>query len=114
METLRELIGGHPFLTRLAYYRLLGPGALSFSQLLDDAPADHGPFGDHLRALLSRLRQCTHHDLVAAMRQVGEQGRVALPEAVFQRLRGAGLVRREGPWVVPANPLYGRFFSTLP
>ena len=114
VETLRELVGGHPFLTRLAYYRLLSPGALSFSRLLDDAPADHGPFGDHLRALLARLKQCTRYDLVAAMRQVGEQRRAALPEAIFQRLLGAGLVRREGPWVAPANLLYGRFFGALP
>lgn len=58
VAALRELVGGHPFLTRVAYYRLMGPGARSFSQLLDEAPAEHGPFGDHLRALLARLRQC--------------------------------------------------------
>jgi hypothetical protein len=39
-----------------------------------------------------------------------KEGRVN-NETVFFRLRGAGLVRREGPQVVPRCELYARYFK---
>src|SRR5262249_2494546 len=46
-ERLRqELLNGHPFLTRLAYYHLTRPGALTLDELTRDADRLDGPFGD--------------------------------------------------------------------
>jgi len=80
--------------------------------LLNNAVEPDGPFGDHLRALLPRLRRYGSKDLLAAMRQVCQYGTVS-DDDTFYRLRGAGLVRREGIRVVPANRLYHRFFGGL-
>jgi hypothetical protein len=112
-ERLRaELLSGYPFLTRLAYYYLLQPGAPDLEIFLRGAAEPDGPFGDHLRALLSKLRRYQPADLLAAMRQVCRHGTVP-DDGTFYRLRGAGLVRREGRKVVPGNGLYARFFKDL-
>ncbi|MDQ2695730.1 MAG: AAA-like domain-containing protein, partial [Pseudomonadota bacterium] len=110
VDELHGLLNGHPFLTRLAYYRLIGPGAMDFPTLLQAAAGPHGPFGDHLRALLAKLRQCGDVDLIAAMRRICQGGAV-IDDAIFARLHGAGLVRREGGGAAPANRLYARFFG---
>ena len=110
-ERLRcELLGGHPFLTRLAYYRLTRTDATGLDALMRDAARPDGPFGDHLRALLAKLRQSTRHDLLAALRQAIRHG--TLPdELALDRLQAVGLVRRAGDGVAPANGLYARFFG---
>ena len=90
-----ELLFGHPFLTRLAYYRLMHPGPPDLDALLDDAAEPDGPFGDHLRALLTKLRGYGPEDLLTAMRQVCRHGTIP-DDDTFYRLHGAGLVRREG------------------
>ena len=109
----RELLNGHPFLTRLAYYHLTRPDAPDFAPLMDNADRPDGPFGDHLRALLTKLRRYSQQDLLTALRQVIRNKTIPNDDA-FDRLHGAGLVRREGNRVVPANELYARFFGGLP
>jgi hypothetical protein len=106
----RELLNGHPFLTRLAYHYLTRPGALALDELIRDADRLDGPFGDHLRGLLMRLRENTEQDLLAALRQVIRHG-TASNEDTTVRLLGAGLIRREGDRLAPANGLYARFFG---
>jgi hypothetical protein len=113
VERLRsELLEGHPFLTRVTYFRLMRPGAPSLEDLIRDAPQLDGPFGDHLRGLLVKLRENTKQDLLAALRQVIRHKTVPNDDA-FVRLRGAGLVRRDGDKILPANGLYARFFGNL-
>ncbi len=95
---------------RLAYHRLTGPRPMDFTTLLRDAYLEDGPFGDHLRTLLVQLNRYDKLDLVAALRQVAAYG--TLPnDGAFHRLRGAGLVRKQGSRIVPANQLYARFFG---
>jgi hypothetical protein len=110
-ERLRqELLDGHPYLTRLAYYQLTRPGAPSLGDLIRDADQLDSPFGDHLRALLTKLRESTKQNLLAALRQVIHHGTVPKDD-VMVRLLGAGLIRREADRLIPANGLYGRFFG---
>ena len=45
---LMALLNGHPFLTRLAMYKMVTEGLL-WTELSQQAPTDNGPFGDHLR-----------------------------------------------------------------
>jgi hypothetical protein len=110
LDDLYELLGGHPFLTRLAFYRLLAEGDLSFDALYRTAAEPYGPFGDHLRALLVLLQQ--QEGLLAAMRQVIAEGSVP-DDDLYYRLHSAGLVDRDNRRVKPSNLLYGRFFSEL-
>jgi AAA-like domain/TIR domain len=109
-NSLHDLLAGHPFLTRLAYYRL-GTGQSPSFQALDKSAAEpDGPFGDHLRAMLVLLQQ--QPGLLDAMRQVIAQGSVSSDE-IYYRLHGAGLARRQNRRVNPANLLYARFFKGL-
>jgi hypothetical protein len=110
VERLRELLGGQPFLTRLAYHLLLVERAYDFDGLLSNADHDDSPFSEHLRALLSRLQKRTDYDLATALKEIisGAQTR---DQVALHRLMAAGLVRREGQQCVVANALYVRFFG---
>jgi hypothetical protein len=111
-EWLRqELMSGHPFLTQLAYY-LMRFGALSLDDLIRDADRLDGHFGEHLQLLLVKLRENRNQDLLAALRQVIHDG-TSPNDDTLVRLLGAGLIRREGDRLVPANGLYARFFGNL-
>ena len=102
------LLGGQPYLTRLAYYHLGRKKGLDYVGLEREAQQDGGPFRDHLGSLLRRLRKNRSLDLLGAMKQVIAHG--TAPAGTFERLSGAGLVRRETGKILPANQLYQGFF----
>jgi hypothetical protein len=110
---LMELLNGHPHLTHLALYALTGPNAVDFSTLLRRAAERDGPFGTHLRALEYRLMDDVGQRLLATMKQIVNDVKKAVSRDDFYRLHGAGLVREDGPRVVPTNQLYARFFGEL-
>lgn len=106
-DELWKLLQGHPYLTRLAYYRLTVPDRVAFRDLIEHAHEERGPFGDHLRALFVKLHE--RPKLLDAMKQAIRTG--SLPDQeLYHRLYGAGLVRQEGDRVDPANLLYARYF----
>lgn len=110
LDELYVLLAGHPYLTRLAFYRLVSADRTSFRALMSASASGDGPFGDHLRALLLKLS--AQPGLGAAMRAVivGE----ATPEPnAYHRLHGSGLARREGNRVIASNRLYERFFGSV-
>jgi AAA-like domain/TIR domain len=110
LDQLHELLCGQPYLTRLAFYRLISLPDLSFEALMDRASDIDGPFGEHLRSRLFLLQQ--QRDMPAAMRKIITMtGKLSDDE--FFRLRAAGLVERRDRDVVPANLLYARFFKCL-
>jgi hypothetical protein len=110
LDILHDLLGGHPFLTRLAFYRA-GTGQVStVAELEAKAAEPDGPFGDHLRAMLVLLQE--REGLLSALRQV--VARASTPnDDSFYRLHGVGLVRRQDGKIKPANMLYARFFKSL-
>jgi hypothetical protein len=110
LDVLHELLAGHPFLTRLAFYRIAGGEAASFHDLETRAAEPYGPFGDHLRAMLMLLQH--KEGLVKGMRQLIAQGSLPDDDSYF-RLHGAGLVERDNGRLRPANLLYTRFFRSL-
>jgi hypothetical protein len=110
LDDLSELVGGHPFLSRLAFYRIATGQSASFDELYDTASTHEGPFGDHLRSMLMLLGG--RNGLVAAMQQAIANGSVR-DEETYYRLHGAGLAKRDGRRVVPSNTLYARFFRFL-
>jgi hypothetical protein len=108
-DQLHEVLSGQPYLTRLAFYRLVSSPDLSFDQLIAESANGDGPFGEHLRSRLFLLQQ---RDMLAAMQAViAESGE--LDHDTFYRLHAAGLVERRGSDVIPANMLYARFFAHL-
>ncbi|MFQ5576332.1 MAG: AAA-like domain-containing protein [Anaerolineae bacterium] len=105
-KQLYGLLGGHPYLIRRALYLVAG-NRLAVADIFLQATDDRSPFGDHLRRHLFRLHG--QDDLIRGMRQV-LQSHTCSDEQVFHRLRGAGLVRRQGRTVLPRCRLYEDFF----
>ena len=107
VKQLIDLIGGHPYLTRKALY-LVASQRTTFTEMLDDACEDDGPFGDHLRNYLFRMGD--QEKLKAGLVQVIKHQRCS-DEHIFFQLRGAGLVKRIGNQVLPRNQLYADYFG---
>jgi hypothetical protein len=107
VDRLIALVGAHPYLVRRALY-LVADKRYSGASLFASAHDDHGPFGDHLRYHLFRLQEQPAQ--VRALLQIIDRNSCA-DENLFNRLRGAGLVRREGQRVVPRCRLYAQFFK---
>ncbi|SJM93811.1 hypothetical protein CRENPOLYSF2_3630002 [Crenothrix polyspora] len=87
LESIRALIGGHPFLVRQALY-LLASG-MTWRDLETRAIRQDGPFGDHLKRLSGLL--LTREALRRAILQI-LRGSTCDDEHSFQRLFTAGLV----------------------
>jgi serine/threonine protein kinase len=107
LGNLMDLVNGHPFLTRVALYKV-ATGKIDMNTLLARATEDTGPFGDHLRHYLLRVLEnpalkqaltdiCRHH--------AHEENKI------FYRLKGAGLVKKTGQQVILRNNLYTRYFE---
>ena len=110
LDRLFGLLHGHPFLTPLAFYRLLADN-FKFDALCREATAESGPFGDHLRARVERLYAA---GLADAMREILRRGTVpGQDRRLFYRLEAAGLAREEGGRIVPGLELYRSFFEAV-
>lgn len=107
---LYDLVHGHPYLVRLGLYRVVTKEVASFRDLVARAADYNGPYGEHLRALLLRLRT-GKPELLEAMRRL-TKSQTAPSQEISDRLGGAGLVRiDEQHRAVPANLVYARFFK---
>lgn len=106
IRKLLALVGGHPYLIRRALYLIAGK-QLTVEALFATATDDRGPFGDHLRYHLFRLHKRV--ELIEGMRQV-IRNHACRDDLIYFRLRGAGLVRREGHKVLPRSSLYADYF----
>lgn len=109
LNKLTGLLGGHPYLVRRALY-LVATGRITAPALFAEASDERGPFGDHLRNHLFRLYE--REELVAGMKQV-IQKQQCQDQRVYFRLRGAGLVKREGRSIIPRCKLYADFFRQM-
>jgi hypothetical protein len=111
LNRLFDLLGGHPFLTQQAYYRLVGPRPMKFATLEAKAAAEDGPFAEHLRKLSKRLLK--HKELASTLREL--LGRNIQPErTAYYSLESLGLVRFDGTGrIIPANRLYAGYFKRV-
>jgi hypothetical protein len=105
-QWLEMLLAGHPYLVRRALY-LVASGRITAADLFAQATDDRGPFGDHLRHHLYRLRN--RPTLIQRLGQILRSG-IGGDDQDFWRLQGAGLVRKEGSRQVPRCRLYADYF----
>jgi hypothetical protein len=106
IEQLMDLLNGHPYLVRRALF-LVATQQFSAPDLIERATDDNGPFGNHLRALLLRLRH--KPDLFSSLQEAFING--TCEDEVYFRLRGAGLIKKERNVVVPRSNLYAAFLK---
>ncbi len=106
---LMGMVGGHPYLVRLALYALARQDK-TLAELLQEAPTEAGLYGDHLRRHLWNLEQ--HPQLAAAVRQlVATDGAVKLESVAAFQLNSMGLVDLLGNEVTFRSELYRLYFA---
>lgn len=112
---LMGMVGGHPYLVRLAMYSV-SCLQMSLEQLLHHAPTEAGIYSNHLRRHLAMLQRGSEEaqTLKQALRQV-----VASPEPVelnsmqIYKLHSVGLVHRQDNHVMPRCNLYREYFRRV-
>ncbi|NEQ65437.1 MAG: protein kinase [Symploca sp. SIO2D2] len=105
---LMVMLGGHPYLVRVALYQI-ARGRMTLEQLLAIAPTEEGPYSDHLRRHLLNLEEDT--TLVAAVKEVvAADSPIEIKTAEAFKLRSMGLVKFQGNAVMPLCDLYREYF----
>lgn len=111
VEQLMSMIGGHPFLVRLALY-YIARGDVDLEQVLQTAATDAGIYKDYLRRQLLILTE--QPELLAAMKQVATASNyVKLPSLIKFKLHSLGLVQMLEDEVAPRCQLHRLYFSIV-
>lgn len=110
-ELLMTMVGGHPYLVRLALYRLVGKGGLegNLRQLLQQAATEAGIYHEYLRHYVLALRE--EPRLRAAFYEVVlSKEPIRLEPELGYKLKSMGLVNLEGDRYTPMCELYRLYF----
>jgi diguanylate cyclase (GGDEF)-like protein len=107
-KSLKALVGGHPYLVRVAFYHLTQE-QMSLDELLKSAPTQAGIYRSHLRSLLVMLQE--QPALVSALQQVVSRNEsVHLDAIAAYKLESMGLVQLNGNQAMSSCELYRLFF----
>ena len=105
---LMALVGGHPYLVRLAMYRIARQD-VTLNQLLNSATTEAGIYSDHLRRHLWNLEK--YPELIEAMREVSSVSKpVRLRLELAFKLNSMRLVKLEGNYCSARCNLYEEYF----
>ncbi len=111
ISKLMDLIGGHPYLLRLAMYKIK-TARLTLEQFLQEAFSETGIYSNPLRRLLNILKQSP--ELSRAFAQVVKSDRpIALNSWQIYQLHSIGLVRQQNNLVFPRCKLYRDYFNRV-
>jgi len=109
IEELIGLVGGHPYLVRVALYQI-ARGRMTWQQLEQTAPTEAGAYSDHLRRHLLNLQE--DEQLLTAFKEViAADAAVDVGTTAAFKLRSMGLVKFQGNKVMPLCNLYRKYFS---
>jgi len=106
---LMAMVGGHPYLVRVALYQM-ARRETTLAELLQEAPTEAGPYGDHLRRHLWNLEQ-RQEMAEATKRLIAAESPVRLEPVQAFQLNSMGIVHLQGNEVVPRCDLYRRYFG---
>lgn len=107
-KQLMSMVGGHPYLIRLALYYICR-GELTFKQVLQEAPTEAGIYSGHLRKIMAVVQ--ADLALENALKQViSTEHPVKLIAAIAYKLDSMGLVNINGDFVTPSCELYRLYF----
>jgi hypothetical protein len=106
---LMAMVGGHPYLVRMALYEV-ARGDCTLPDLLQTAPTEAGLYCDHLRRHLWNLEQ--RPDMVTAVKRlVAATQPVRLESVQAFQLNSMGLVHLQGNDVAFRCDLYRQYFG---
>lgn len=108
IEKLMDLVGGHPYLARLAMYHIARQD-VTLEQVLAQGVTEAGIYSDHLRRHLWNLEK--YPELLTAMKEVVslEEG-VRLRSELAFKLNSMGLVKLDSNNCTPKCNLYAQYF----
>ena len=105
------MVGGHPYLVRLALYQV-SSGKMTLEQLLSEASTEAGIYSNHLRRHLEILQQSS--ELVQAFKTVVASSEpIELDSMQIYKLHSMGLVQRKDNQVIPRCHLYREYFCRV-
>ncbi|MBD1828603.1 AAA-like domain-containing protein [Microcoleus vaginatus GB1-A2] len=109
-ERLMAMVGGHPYLVRLALYHLC-QNSLTVDQLLQEAPTIAGIYKDYLRSFWVTLQE--YPELAVALKQVVKSERgVELDPIVASKLISMGLIHIDNNRCTLSCELYRLYFGS--
>jgi diguanylate cyclase (GGDEF)-like protein len=109
-EKLMAMVGGHPYLVRLALYHLVNNPEISLEQLLENAPKITGIYHSYLREHLDILQST---ELGQALEKViNSPDSVKIDHLQAYKLESMGLVKLEGNNCTIACELYRVYFGS--
>ncbi len=111
VESLMKMLEGHPYLTRLTFYHLMGNGGLegNLSNLLRKAPYEGSIYDEYLRQYVIALRE--ESELAAAFYEViNSTIPVKLEPIIAYKLQNMGLISLSGDRATVLNELYRSYF----
>lgn len=109
LNQLMDLVAGHPYLIRLAFYYLKCQ-ELTFTELLETAATDTGIYRDVLQRNLHLLQK--DNELVEGFKEVLDSDKpIALEQIQGFKLHSMGLINYHGNQVSVSCDLYRQYFS---
>ncbi|MEB3281528.1 MAG: AAA-like domain-containing protein [Lyngbya sp.] len=133
IEQLMNMVGGHPYLTQLAFYHLafpeyplhyrsivqsadsnpeneVGEPPQRFQEMLEQAPTEAGIYNDHLRDLLAKIQ--AEAQLKATVQKIVKSDlSQSIEPIVAHQLKSLGLINVEGDRVQLCCALYRLYFT---
>jgi hypothetical protein len=112
VHSLMRMLGGHPYLIRLALYHLVGRVGLqgNLEQLLQQAPTTQGIYHEYLRQYVLLLQR--EPELANAFSEVITAIHpVKVEPVIADKLHSLGLVNLAGDLCTPACELYRLYFQ---
>lgn len=109
VEKIMTLVGGHPFLIRLALYHIAN-GNVTLTQILKSAATSSSIYADHLRRQSQILQQ--QPELANAMKDVTTNHNVKLSAVTKFKLHSIGLVKLQGDRIALSCDLYRQYFQS--
>lgn len=110
LDSLYEFLGGHPYLTPLAFYRILKK-EFTFSELMKEGSTEFGPFGEHLRSIFDGIHSAKLIDAVTEI--LYRKSPPNNDRRYIYRLEAAGLFSQKSGDIVPSNKIYEEFFKAI-
>ncbi|MDJ0555019.1 MAG: AAA-like domain-containing protein [Microcoleaceae cyanobacterium MO_207.B10] len=109
VEKLMAIVGGHPYLVRVALYHI-SKQDLTLEDLPQNVTQESGIYSDHLRRHLWNLEQ--YPELSEVMKEViSENSSVQLTGMLGFKLDSLGLVKWQGNKCYPRCQLYRQYFQ---
>ncbi len=106
VDKIMSLVGGHPFLIRLALYHIAS-GNITLNQILENVTNPKSIYAEHLRRQSLILTQ--QPELAAAMKDIVNNNNTELSTVTKFKLQSIGLVKLQGDNVFPRCNLYRQF-----